>query len=196
MCDVSDALSVGNTLAAIEKTHGQLPLIVVNNAGMGGPFHKANEVSEAEWDMVFDTNVKSAFLFCRHLLPVMQAHGFGRIINIASVYGQLGGVGSSTYCATKHALIGYTKALAVEWGGFGITANTISPGFVATEMNQITAFNEAYYKAVFNQIPSGQMGKPQDIADMVAFLAKTSTNYVNGENIVIDGGLTAGFDFK
>jgi len=195
-CDVSNSSSVAAALSQIEQELQYLPLNIVNNAGWGGPFHKANEVSEEEWDKVFDTNVKSCFLFCRKLLPYMKMQGFGRIINISSVYGYLGGVGSSTYAASKHALIGYTKSIAVEWGGFGITANCISPGYIQTEMNQVNEYNRSYYEAVFKHIPSGKMGNPSDIADLVTFLAKPSTLYLNGENIVIDGGLTAGFDFK
>ncbi|MFN0204375.1 MAG: SDR family NAD(P)-dependent oxidoreductase [Bacteroidia bacterium] len=196
LCDVSNANAVAQTLQKIKEDEGELPLTLVNNAGWGGPFHKANEVSEAEWDAVFNTNVKSAFLFCRSLLPEMQAQGFGRIINISSIFGKLGGLGSSTYSASKHALIGYTKSLAVEWGGFGITVNSISPGYIATSMTEINPYNKAYFEAVFKQIPSGKMGKPEDIAGLVAFLANPSTTYMNGENVVIDGGLTAGFDFR
>lgn len=195
-CDVSNALSVTNTLSNIEKEMQKLPLNIVNNAGWGGPFHKTNEVSEEEWDKVFDTNVKSCFLFCRQLLPYMKEQGFGRIINISSVYGHLGGLGSSTYAASKHALIGYTKSIAVEWGNFGITANCISPGYIQTAMNQVNEYNKKYFEAVFKQIPSGKMGTPNDIADLVTFLAKPTTTYINGENIVVDGGLTAGFDFR
>ncbi len=195
-CDVSQALSVEATLEKIEQEQGNLPLVIVNNAGWGGPFHKADEVSEEEWDKVFDTNVKSTFLFCRKLLPEMKKQGFGRIINISSILGEFGALGSSTYAATKHALIGYTKSLAVEWGNFGITANSISPGYIATEMTEINEYNKAYFEAVLKQIPSGKMGKPEHIADLVAFLANPATTYINGENVVIDGGMTAGFDFR
>lgn len=195
-CDITDAHAVAETLQKIQQDEGELPLTLINNAGWGGPFHKADEVSEAEWDTVFNTNVKSAFLFCRTLLPEMKKQGFGRIINISSVYGELGGLGSSTYAASKHALIGYTKSLAVEWGNFGITANAISPGYIATSMTQINEYNKPYFDAVFKQIPIGKMGKPEDIAGLVAFLANPTTTYINGENVVIDGGLTAGFDFR
>jgi len=194
-CDVSNSAVVEEVLEKIVEKLGVFPLVLVNNVGWGGPFHRTDEVSEVEWDQLFATNVKSAFLFCRRLLPEMKKQNFGRIINISSIYGIVGGAGSSTYTATKYALLGYTKSLAVEWGSFGITANCISPGYIATENFEINEQNAAYFQAVQKQVPNRQLGKPEHIADVVALLAKATTSYINGGNLVIDGGFTAGFNF-
>ena len=127
-CEFTRADEVDRALQQIQEKHGKWPLMLINNAGWGGPFHRADEVSESEWDYIFSVNVKSAYLFCRRLLPVMQEAAFGRIVNIASVFGVLGGAGSSTYAASKHALIGYSKSIAAEWAAWNITSNVISPG--------------------------------------------------------------------
>jgi NAD(P)-dependent dehydrogenase (short-subunit alcohol dehydrogenase family) len=132
-CDVIDRSSVDAALAQATAALGP-PTILVNNAGFGGPFQLLSDSTDADYDQVFHTNVRAAFWFCRALLPGMRAAGFGRIVNVASIEALTGASESAHYIASKHALIGYTKAIAAEWGRFGITSNAVCPGFVATEM--------------------------------------------------------------
>jgi 3-oxoacyl-[acyl-carrier protein] reductase len=174
--------------AAIERVreHWGDPSVLVNNAGYGGPFHTLDQVSDDNWDRVFHTNVRAAFWLCRALLPGMRAAGFGRIINIASVEGLAGAAGSANYIASKHALIGYTRAIAVEWGRFGITCNAICPGFVDTGMS--AGFDAAQ---LGQRIPAGRLGTADEIARVAAFLAAEESGYLNGSVLAVDGGLLA-----
>ena len=123
----------------------------------------------------------------------MKENNFGRIINISSIYGVTGGAYSSTYAASKHALIGYTKSLAVEWGNGNITCNVVSPGYVDTSMG--AASHQQFSSTILSRIPSGRQALPDDIARLVLFLTRPENSYINGSNIVIDGGLLAGFNF-
>jgi NAD(P)-dependent dehydrogenase (short-subunit alcohol dehydrogenase family) len=188
VCDVTDRTSVETTLDIVEEELGQVS-ILVNNAGWGGPFHLTNEVSDAEWERIFATNIRSAFWFCRRLLPPMQNTGFGRVINISSVLGLAGASRSSTYTASKHALVGYTKALAVEWGGAGVTCNVVCPGYVATDM---TVGHDAESKLDASMIPVGRYGQAREVAEVVAMLARPESGYLNGSIVTIDGGLSSG----
>jgi len=192
-CDVSKTAEIE---AFFEKLHRQAlppPTVLVNNAGWGGPFQSIDAVPEADWDAIFAVNVKSAYLFCSRLLPLMREQGFGRVINIASVYGSRGGAGSVAYTAAKHALLGLTKALAVEWGSHNITCNAISPGFIDTAMADAAGVDFA--NLVSGNIPAGRYGKAEEVAKMVAFLAGANGAYLNGADLVMDGGLSAGFSF-
>lgn len=184
-CDVTDRTSVEAAIAQATTALGP-PTILVNNAGFGGPFQLLSDSTDADYDQVFHTNVRAAFWFCRALLPGMRAAGFGRIVNIASVEALTGASESAHYIASKHALIGYTKAIASEWGRFGITSNAICPGFVATEM--AAGFDPA---KITPRIPAGRFGDPTEIARIVAFLATEESSYINGSVITADGGLLA-----
>ena len=126
-CDVTRQSDIEKILLAEKQLLNNSRLVLINNAGYGGPFQRTNEITEDEWDAVFATNVKAAFLFCKHILPVMKDNGWGRVINIASIYGSVGGALSSAYAASKHALLGYTKSIAAECGEHNITCNSISP---------------------------------------------------------------------
>lgn len=191
-CDVTKADEVDKALQAIREEITASPAILVNNAGFGGPFHATNEVPEEEWDSIFATNVRAAFLFCKRLLPVMKKNNFGRIINISSIYGMMGGALSSTYAASKHALIGYTKSLAIEWGDCNITCNAISPGYIDTAMGA----SPAEHQHIVDSIPCKRQGQPEEIARLVLFLIQPESSYINGANLVVDGGLSAGFNFS
>jgi 3-oxoacyl-[acyl-carrier protein] reductase len=184
-CDVTDRAQVDAAIERVREHWGD-PSVLVNNAGYGGPFHTLDQVSDDNWDRVFHTNVRAAFWLCRALLPGMRAAGFGRIINIASVEGLAGAAGSANYIASKHALIGYTRAIAVEWGRFGITCNAICPGFVDTGMS--AGFDAAQ---LGQRIPAGRLGTADEIARVAAFLAAEESGYLNGSVIAVDGGLLA-----
>jgi 3-oxoacyl-[acyl-carrier protein] reductase len=184
-CDVTDRSSVDAAIAQATAALGP-PTILVNNAGFGGPFQLLSDSSDADYNQVFHTNVRAAFWFCRALLPGMRAAGFGRIVNVASIEALTGASESAHYIASKHALIGYTKAIAAEWGRFGITSNAICPGFVATEM--AGGFDPA---KITPRIPAGRFADPTEIARIVAFLAAEESSYLNGSVITADGGLLA-----
>jgi 3-oxoacyl-[acyl-carrier protein] reductase len=184
-CDVTDRAAVESALQEA-CAHCGPPLVLVNNAGYGGPFHTLDQVSDDNWDRVFHTNVRAAFWLCRALLPGMRAAGFGRIVNIASVEGLIGAAQSANYIASKHALIGYTRAIASEWGRFGITCNAICPGFVDTGM--VAGFDAAQ---LGRRIPAGRLGTADEIARVAAFLASEESGYLNGSVIAVDGGLLA-----
>lgn len=189
-CDVTDWNSVN---AALRRITGEMHSvdILVNNAGVGGPFHRIDEVEDHEYETIFATNVRASFWFCRAFLPCMKSRGFGRIINIGSVQSLRGAAFSSTYAATKHAIVGYTKSLACEWGQWGITCNVICPGYVSTGMLP-DHFDES--SGLKDRIPARRFAEPQEIADMVSFLARPTSGYFNGAVLTVDGGLIAGYD--
>ncbi|PTL77145.1 SDR family NAD(P)-dependent oxidoreductase [Vitiosangium sp. GDMCC 1.1324] len=188
VCDVADEAAVDAILARMEASLG-VPGVLVNNAGLGGPFHRADQVSKAEWDALFGVNVDGVYHLCRWALPRMKAAGYGRIVNISSVLGLFGGALSSTYAATKHALVGYSKSIAAEWGAHGITCNAICPGYIDTEM--LAKADPASRQALLRRIPAGRFASPEEVARLVAFVAGPFGGYINGSTLVIDGGLSS-----
>jgi len=183
-CDLADRAAVRDLIAQLADS----PIgVLVNNAGTGGPFETIDQVQDATWDEVFHVNVRACFELSRALLPGMKGRGWGRIVNIASIYGQAAASHSSTYIAAKHAVIGYTRAIAAEWGAWGIRCNALACGFVATDM-----FDGASPLAMrlTGQIPAGRIGTVDDIAHAACFLASDQSDYVNGSVLTIDGGLS------
>lgn len=190
VCDVGNKESVEAAVSKIETTYGDIST-VVNNAGVGGPFHRVDEVEDDEWDWVVRTNQKSVFMFSRILLPKMKVAGFGRIVNVASIQGFLGSPYSSTYVATKHAVIGYTRTIAAEWGQYGITCNAVCPGYVMTAMGARDDELDDYTKKVMAKSPVKILAKPEDIGNLIYYLTGEHGQYINGSIINIDGGITA-----
>lgn len=188
VCDVADEAAVNATLARIETDLG-VPGVIVNNAGVGGPFHRVDEVDTAEWKALFGVNVDGVRHLCRWALPRMKAGGYGRLVNIASIQALFGGAHSSTYAATKHAVIGFSKTIAAEWGAYGITCNAVCPGYIDTEM--LAKADPGVRQALLRRIPAGRFGTPEEVARLVAFLVGPSGGYVNGSALVMDGGLSA-----
>lgn len=187
-----DVSKRGEVQAALAQTQASLgPIdVLVNNAGVGGPFHRIDEVADDEWDWIMTTNVKSVFYLCRELLPQMRRRGFGRIINIASTQGTLGAARSSTYVASKHAVVGYTRSIAAEWGAHGITCNAVCPGYVDTQMGVQAAVPD-HLNRVLSATPVGRIASPEEIARVVTFLAHDASGYINGAIWLVDGGITA-----
>jgi 3-oxoacyl-[acyl-carrier protein] reductase len=181
-CDVTDRAAVDRAVDTLTREFGDVS-VLVNNAGLGGPFHLTTDVSDEEWDTLFATNVRSAFFFCRRLLPAMQAQRFGRIINITSIQGLIGAARSSTYVATKHALVGYTKSLAAEWGPHGITANAVCPGYV------LSPASAPHAASLMPRIPTRTLVGMDDVANLVAFLTRPESGRINGAELVVDGGM-------
>ncbi len=164
-----------------------IPNIIINNAGFGGAFVSIENMTVKDWDCVFDTNIKSMFYILKVAIPHLKKNNAGTIINIASAYGIIGGEKSAAYSASKHAVIGLTKSLALELADYNIQCNSVLPGFIQTEMSDKKEHNELAKK-----IPTKKMVIPSDISEPVLFLSTTSSNYIHGSSIVVDGGLTAG----
>ncbi|MGZ4123164.1 MAG: SDR family NAD(P)-dependent oxidoreductase [Tumebacillaceae bacterium] len=188
-CDVGKRADVEGAIETVEREFGAITTLV-NNAGVGGPFHRVDQVSDDEWDWIINTNLKSVFFFTRNLLPKMKEQQFGRIVNIASIQGLLGSAHSSTYVASKHGMIGYTKTIAAEWGEHNITCNAICPGYVDTALGVQTDKISDYMTRVLQKSPIKRIAKPEEIAALAAHLVGPHGGYINGASYVIDGGIS------
>jgi len=160
--------------------------ILVNNAGItrDGLFLR---MKEEEWDAVININLKSVFNCSKGVIRYFGKKDGGRIINIASVVGQMGNIGQANYAASKAGIIGFTKTLAREFGGRGITVNAVAPGFIDTEMTRV--LSEKVKEEFIKNIPLGRMGKPEEVAEVVLFLATDAASYITGQVINVNGGL-------
>jgi 3-oxoacyl-[acyl-carrier protein] reductase len=169
--------------ARFEKIH-----ILVNNAGItrDGLFLR---MEDDAWDDVINTNLKGTFLFCRGVGVVMMRQRYGRIINISSVSGLMGNTGQANYSASKAGIIGLTKTVARELGTRGVTVNAVAPGFITTDMTNVLP--EKVKTEVKERIPLRRLGTPEDIADLVCYLAGPGAGYLTGQVIAVDGGMTA-----
>jgi acetoacetyl-CoA reductase len=183
--DVSKFDSMGEMVAGIAKDHGPVD-ILVNCAGItrDATFRK---MSPEQWQLVIDTNLTSVFNVTKHVIDAMCDRGWGRIVNISSVNGIRGQFGQTNYSAAKAGILGFTKALAQEVIRKGVTVNAVSPGYVETEM--VAAIREDVKQQIVAQIPAGRLGKPEEIAAIVAYLASDDAAYVTGANLSINGGL-------
>lgn len=169
------------------KNFGKID-ILINNAGIT----KDNlllRMTEDEWDDVIDTNLKGVFNFTKAVIKHMISQRSGKIINIASVVGLIGNPGQANYAASKAGIIGFTKALAKEVASRNIQVNVVAPGYVETEMTE--KLNEEQKKRLFELIPARRIAKPEEIAYVVKFLASPESDYITGQVIVVDGGLTS-----
>ncbi len=183
--DISDADAAAELVKQIAARWDGLD-ILVNNAGITRDGLLAR-MSEDDWDAVLDTNLKSAYLCTRAALRPMMRARFGRIVNISSVSGIMGNPGQANYSAAKAGLIGFTKAIAREVASRGITVNAVAPGFIESPMT--ASLTEEALLAVTAAIPLGRMGRPEEVARWVAFLASDAGAYVTGQTVVVDGGL-------
>lgn len=164
--------------------------ILVNNAGI---IHRAPlaEHAEERWRDVLNINLTAPFLLAQQLAPGMVARGWGRIINISSIMGQIGRATIPGYVSSKHGLVGLTKTLAIELGPHGVTVNAINPGYFATEFNAPLIADKEFDAMVKGRTPLGRWGDPAELAGAAVFLASDAGGYVNGASLTVDGGMTA-----
>ena len=182
--NVADYDECVSGIAQVESDLGPVD-ILVNNAGItrDAPFHK---MSREQWSQVIDTNLSGVFNMTHPIWPGMRERKFGRVITISSINGQKGQFAQANYSAAKAGDLGITKALAQEGARFGITANAICPGYIATDM--VMAVPEKVRDGIIAQIPAGRLGEPNEIARCVVFLASDDAEFVNGSTMTVNGG--------
>ena len=183
--DMGDPASVTAAIQAAEAGLGSLD-ILVNNAGVTKDGLLAR-MSEADWDVVLDANLKGAFVAMKAVSRGMMKRRSGRIINITSVVGIIGNAGQANYAASKAGLIGLTKSVARELASRNVLVNAVAPGFIDTDMTR--SLTDDQRAALAKQIPLGRLGDPGDIAKMVLFLASDLAGYITGQVFVVDGGM-------
>ena len=183
--NVNDAAAAELLIDSLVKAHGGLQ-VLVNNAGITRDM-LAMRLKDDDWDAVLDTNLKAVFRMSRAVMRTMMKQRYGRIINITSVVGASGNAGQANYAAAKAGVAGMTRALARELGSRNITVNCIAPGFIETDMT--AGLGEEQQKALLGQIPLGHLGKPQDIAHAVVFVASPQAAYITGQEIHVNGGM-------
>jgi len=184
-CDVADYDSAQQCIAQIEKEVGSID-VLVNNAGITRDM-TFKKMDKTNWDAVMHANLDSVFNMTKPVCDSMVERGWGRIINISSVNGQKGAFGQTNYAAAKAGMHGFTKALALEVARKGVTVNTISPGYIGTKMVMAIP-QEVLDSKIIPQIPMGRLGKPEEVAGLVAYLAADEAAFVTGANIAINGG--------
>lgn len=183
--NVTDPESVAALLTSIQEEFGA-PAILVNNAGITKD-NLLMRMSDEEWFDVVNTNLSAVFRLSKAVLRGMMKARWGRIINISSVVGAMGNPGQSNYAATKAGVAGFARSLAAEIGSRGITVNTVAPGFIDTDMTKV--LSEEQKQGLLSKIPLGRLGKPEEIAAVVGFLASDAGGYVSGETIHVNGGM-------
>lgn len=184
-CDVSDYESCIACVKRIEAEVGPVD-VLVNNAGITRDI-TFRKMVKADWDAVIKTNLDSCFNMTKQVIESMVGRKWGRIINVSSVNGQKGAFGQTNYSAAKAGMHGFTKALALEVAKTGVTVNTISPGYIGTAM--VTAIDtEVLNSKILPLIPMSRLGKPEEIAGLVAYLSSEEAAFVTGSNIAINGG--------
>jgi 3-oxoacyl-[acyl-carrier protein] reductase len=184
-CELADPAQVEAAVAGAEAALGPID-ILVNNAGLTRD-QIVLRMSEADWDTVLDANLKGAFLTIRAVLKGMMKRKTGRIINVTSIVGLTGNKGQANYAASKAGLIGLTKSVAKEYASRNILVNCVAPGFVETDMTGALPVDAR--STLLQQIALGRLGRPEDIAGAVLFLASDLAGYITGQVLVVDGGL-------
>jgi 3-oxoacyl-[acyl-carrier protein] reductase len=190
-CDVSNAASIAFAVEEVAEQYGRID-VLINNAGVTRD-NLLFKMSENDWDAVMSVHLKGAFLASRAVQKHMVSAQYGRIVNLSSIAAG-GNRGQSNYSAAKAGMQGFTKTLAIELGQFGITANSVGPGFIVTDMTDATARRvgvtpQQYRLDAANSTPLRRVGEPTDVASVIAFLASEDAAFMTGQNIYVDGGL-------
>ena len=187
--DVTKSADVERVVKEVEQEFGRID-ILINNAG-NNIRGSVDQLTEADWDSVLDTNLKGPFLVSRLVGPAMARRGWGRIINLGSILSVIALPGRAPYASAKAGVLNLTRVLALEWAGTGVTVNCICPGPFATEMNRQLLDDPVKYQEFIKQIPMGRWGELEELAGAVVFLASDASSFVTGSPLFIDGGWTA-----
>jgi 2-deoxy-D-gluconate 3-dehydrogenase len=187
--DLSSTAPIDSIIDSAVATFGRID-ILVNNAGI---IRRADavEFTEADWDAVIDTNLKSAFFLAQAAGRHMIAQGRGKIINVASMLSFQGGIRVASYTASKSGLAGLTRLLACEWAGKGVNVNAIAPGYMSTDNTAALRADEKRNAQILDRIPAGRWGEPSDLGGAAVFLASAASDYIHGAVIPVDGGWLA-----
>ena len=185
-CDISSFAEAENVVKTAIKEFGGLD-ILVNNAGMNWD-GVSWKMSEEQWDRVIEVNLKGYFNFTRQVAPIFKDQKYGKIINITSINGMRGKFGQSNYSASKAGIIGFTKAVAKELGAFNVNVNAVAPGLIETTMLRESDSRDKIVDMAMNEIVLKRVGQPEDLANVVAFLASDKARHITGEVIKVDGG--------
>jgi 3-oxoacyl-[acyl-carrier protein] reductase len=185
-CDIASFADADRVVKSALETFGSLE-ILVNNAGMNWD-GVSWKMSEEQWDRVLEVNLKGYFNFTRQVAPVFKNQKYGKIINITSINGMRGKFGQTNYSASKAGIIGYTKALAKELGAFSVNVNAVAPGLIETAMLKESEARDKIVDLAMGESALKRVGQPEDLANLVAFLASDKARHITGEVIKIDGG--------
>ena len=183
--NVNNTEQINNTIQIIREKFGDIE-ILVNNAGITRD-NLLVRMKDEEWDEIMDTNLKSVFRLSRIVLRAMMKARYGRIINISSVVGAIGNMGQTNYAAAKAGLFGFSKSLAREVGSRNITVNCVAPGFIDTDMTRSLA--SEHQQSLIQHVPLGRLGRPEEVASAVAFLASSNAGYITGTTLHVNGGM-------
>jgi NAD(P)-dependent dehydrogenase (short-subunit alcohol dehydrogenase family) len=186
--DVAQKKAVEGVIGEVTETWGRID-ILVNNAGINPFILPAERIDEAGWDRVMAVNVKGVFLCCQAVFPLMKKQGGGRIVNISSQAGLAGEQGLLPYCVSKAGVVTLTRVLAHEWSRYGISVNAVAPGFVAGGMNEPLMRKQELVDTLTKRVAMGRFADPEEVVSVVAFLCSDEARYINGETIVVDGGM-------
>ncbi|MBA2660311.1 MAG: 3-oxoacyl-ACP reductase FabG [Nitrosospira sp.] len=183
--NVNDAVQIEHVFKTVREKFGDI-VILVNNAGITRD-NLLMRMKDKEWDEIMETDLKSVFRLSRAVLRGMVKARYGRIINISSVVGATGNMGQANYAAAKAGIFGFSKSLAREVGSRSITVNCIAPGFVQTDMTR--ALSDKQQQDLIQHVPLGRLGKPEEIASAVAFIASPDAGYITGATLHVNGGM-------
>lgn len=185
----ADAVSSGPAAEAVDRTVKELARldILVNNAGITRD-NLLLRMKEEDWDAVIQTNLKSVFNYTKAAIRTMMGQKYGKIINVSSVVGLKGNAGQSNYAASKAGIVGFTKSMAKELASRNILVNAVAPGYIDTDMT--ASLNEEQRKSVLDAVPLKRVAKPEEVAKVILFLASPESDYITGQVIAVDGGMS------
>jgi NAD(P)-dependent dehydrogenase (short-subunit alcohol dehydrogenase family) len=189
VADLTSPGAPGSVVAGTLRAFGRLD-VLVNNAGVNRP-GLALDVTEADWDAIFDLNLRATFFVSQAAARAMAAGGGGAVVNVASIMGAVADGDRAPYCASKTGLVGLTRALALEWAPLGIRVNAVGPTWVETEMTRRSLSDPEFLAGVLARIPQGRLPAPEDVANAVVFLASPAAACITGQHLLVDGGWTA-----